>query len=130
MRKGNISYGIEFSTRTLPCFNELHTLFYKNNKKVIPDNIYNLLNPIAIAHWIMGDGAILNKGLVLCTDSFTLQEVINLRNVLLIKYNIDSTIQGWRNSRPRIYILPKSMPKLINLVKPYMLPSMLYKLHI
>lgn len=42
----------------------------------------------------MGDGAILNKGLVLCTDSFTLQEVINLRNVLLIKYNIDSTIQG------------------------------------
>jgi LAGLIDADG DNA endonuclease family len=50
MRKGNISYGIEFSTRTLPCFNELHTLFYKNNKKVIPDNIYNLLNPIAIAH--------------------------------------------------------------------------------
>jgi hypothetical protein len=42
----------------------------------------------------MADGAALNKGLVLCTDSFTLQEVINLRNVLQIKYNIDSTIQG------------------------------------
>jgi hypothetical protein len=42
----------------------------------------------------MGDGAIKNKGLVLCTDSFTLQEVIKLRNVLDIKYDIDSTIQG------------------------------------
>ena len=78
IRKGNISYGIEFSTRTLPCFNELHTLFYKNNKKVVPENIYDILNTIALAHWIMGDGAILNKGLVLCTDSFTLQEIIKL----------------------------------------------------
>ena len=130
IRKGKISHGIEFSTRSLPCFNELHTLFYRNNKKVVPDNIYNILNPIALAHWIMGDGAILNKGLVLCTDSFTLQEVIRLRNVLNIKYNIDSTIQGWKNDRPRIYILQDSMPKLIKLVKPYILPSMLYKLHL
>jgi hypothetical protein len=114
----------------LPCFNELHTLFYKNNKKIVPLNIYDILNPIAISHWIMGDGAKLNKGLVLCTDSFTLQEVIRLQNVLLIKYNIESTIQGWRNGRPRIYILQESMPKLINLIKPHILPSMLYKLHL
>jgi len=40
----------------------------------------------------MGDGAKLNKGLILCTDSFTIQEVITLMNVLKIKYDIDSTI--------------------------------------
>lgn len=130
IRKGNTNYGLEFGTRYLPCFNELYYLFYKDNKKVVPDNIYDILNPIALAHWIMGDGAILNKGLVLCTDSFTLQEVINLSNVLQIKYDINSTIQGWKNGRPRIYILQESMPKLINLIKPYMLPSMFYKLHL
>ena len=53
-RGGNISYGIEFATRTLPCFNELHNLFYKNNKKIVPLNIYEILNPIPIQHWIMG----------------------------------------------------------------------------
>ena len=32
----------------------------------------------------MGDGAKLNKGLVLCTDSFTIQEVVLLINVLKV----------------------------------------------
>ena len=29
-----------------------------------------MLDPIAFAHWIMGDGSKLAPGLVLCTDSF------------------------------------------------------------
>lgn len=93
-RKGNIFYGLGFGTRSLPCFNEIYNLFYKDKVKRIPDNIYDLLTPIAIAHWIMGDGAKLNKGLILCTDSFTVQELITLMNVLKIKYDINSTIQG------------------------------------
>lgn len=129
-QKGKFNYGLEFCTRYLPCFNELYNLFYKNNKKIIPYCIYDLLTPIALTHWIMGDGAILNKGLVLCTDSFTLLEVINLCYVLKIKFYINTTIQGWKNNKPRIYILEESMPKVINLTKSNMLPSMLYKLHI
>lgn len=129
-RKEVTLYSLEFSTRYLPCFNELYDLFYNKKIKIIPNNIYELLTPIALSHWIMGDGAKLNKGLVLCTDSFTIQEVIILMNVLKIKYDIDSTIQGIQNQRPRIYILPKSMPKLINICKPYFLPSMLYKLNL
>ena len=89
-----------------------------------------MIYTVALAHWIMGDGAILNKGLVLCTDSYTLQEVVKLVNVLKIKYDLNCTIQGIKNKRPRIYILPESLPKLINLVKSYFLSSMLYKLHL
>jgi hypothetical protein len=37
--------------------------------KVIPENIYDLLTPVALAHWIMGDGKALSKGIALCTDS-------------------------------------------------------------
>lgn len=81
----------------------------------------------------MGDGAILNKGLILCTDSFTIEEVVRLMNVLKIKYNIDSRIHGIKTKeapRPRIYIIPNSMPIVINLIKPYLVPSMMYKLNI
>lgn len=130
IRNETITYAVGFKTRSLPCFNEIYDLFYKDKIKQIPDNIYDLLTPIAIAHWIMGDGAKLNKGLILCTDSYTVQEVLKLMNVLKIKYDINSTLQGIKNNRPRIYILQKSMPKLINIVKPYMLKSMLYKLHL
>jgi hypothetical protein len=77
----------------------------------------------------MGDGANLNKGLLLCTDSYTLSEVIKLINVIKIKYDINCTIQGFKKQRPRIYVLPESMSKLRNLVKPYFLSPMLYKLN-
>lgn len=127
-RKGKIHYGLEFSTRYLPCFNELFRLFYRDGIKVIPDNIYDLLTPIAIAHWVMGDGAILNKGLVLCTDSYSIQEVVKLINVLKIRYDINCTIQGYKNNRARIYIKQESLPKLQTLIKPYILSPMLYKI--
>ena len=48
----------------------------------------------------MGDGAKMNKSLILCTDSFTLQEVILLMNVLKLKFGINSTIHGIKNNRP------------------------------
>ncbi len=52
-------------------------------------------------------------------------------NVLKIKFNIhNTTIQGFNNNKPRIYILSKDMPKLINIIKPHILPSMLYKLNL
>jgi hypothetical protein len=129
-RKGKVLYALEFSTRYLSCLNELYLLFYKDKVKVIPNIIYDLLTPVALAHWIMGDGAILNKGVVLCIDSCSLQDVIKLVNVLKLKYDLNCTIQGINNKRPRIYILPESLPKLINIVRPYFLSSMLYKLHL
>lgn len=76
----------------------------------------------------MGDGAIRNKGLILCTDSFTLRDVVLLMNVLKIKYDINISIHI-DYKRPRIYILPDSMPKLRKLVNLYILPSMQYKLN-
>jgi len=71
------------------------------------------------------DEAILNKDLVLYIDSYTLQEVITLVNVLKIKYDINCTIQGILNNRPRIYNLGENMLKLRTLIKPYILFLML-----
>ena len=53
IRAGNQFYGLEFFTRSMPCITELHSLFYVNGVKVIPENIYELLTPVALAHVIM-----------------------------------------------------------------------------
>lgn len=50
IRAGNLSYGLQFLTRLMPCLTELHSLFYRNGVKVIPENIYDLLTPVALAH--------------------------------------------------------------------------------
>jgi hypothetical protein len=106
-------------------------MFYKNNKKIIPMDIYNLLDPICLAHWIMGDGKRVDSGgLRLCTNSYSLSEVVLLINVLIIRYDFKCTIHKAGPDQFMIYIHKKSMDNLRNIVKPFIVSSMLYKIHL
>jgi hypothetical protein len=96
-------------------------------KSITPD-LFHYLDYIALAHWIQGDGAKRNKGgIVLCTDSFSIKEVILLINILLIKFNIKSTIHV-DNGKARIYINKVELDKFKHLIKPYFVNSFLYKI--
>jgi hypothetical protein len=75
----------------------------------------------------MCDGAVKNEGLTLCTDNFNVIEVVKLLNVLIVKYNINATLQ-FNNKLPRIYIGKNEMNKLKLIVSPFMISSMNYKL--
>jgi hypothetical protein len=112
----------------MPCITELHKYFYENRIKIIKPSIYFHITPVAIAHWIMGYGSFTRKGLILCTDSFSIKEVVLLINILIIKYDINCVIQYNTKKYPRIYIRKESMYKLRKIVLPYMHKSMLYKL--
>jgi len=76
----------------------------------------------------MGDGTFNGITLLFCTDSYSIKDIVMLMNVLIIKYDIYCTIRYYNNRYPRIYILKKSLFNLRQLVKPFMHPSMLYKL--
>lgn len=106
----------------------MYSLFYVNGVKVIPENIYDLLTPVALAHWIQGDGTAKYPGLIICTDSYKVEDVAKLINVLKIRYNIDCIFKFHTPTQPRIYIRAKSIGILRKLVMPYMHNSMLYKL--
>jgi hypothetical protein len=127
--RGKENIGLEFFTRSLPCFTSLYTLFYPKGKKVIPSNIYEFLTPVALAHLIMGDGSPASGGLRISTDSLTVQDVVKLSNVLIIRFGLVITLHK-NGENYRIYISKKSMPFLISIVKPYMVKSMYYKLSI
>lgn len=114
-------------TRTYPVFTQLYQLFYQNGVKVISQDLYHYLSPTALAWWIMCDGARTAGGLVLCTECFTLPEVVCLMNILMLRYDLQCTIHTTR-SGPRIYITEGSMPKLRAIVGPHMLPFSMYKL--
>lgn len=75
----------------------------------------------------MGDGTNANKGIVLQTQSFTIQECVFIISILIYKFNLKCSIQMQRN-QPTIYISSRSFQKLIPLILPYMCSSMLYKL--
>jgi len=128
LREGKRFFGVEFFTRALPCFTALHALFYINGVKIVPEEIFHLLDDVALAHWIMNDGYKAASGLALCTDSFTVPDVVRLMNVLMVKFGLDCTLFMKGGKYPRIFIRTSSMPRLRALVLPHMDPSMIYKL--
>jgi len=128
-KAGKIHYALGFFTRALPCFTEVYSLFYVNKVKIIPGDIYNILTPLTLAHLIMGDGSAQRHGLIICTDSFKLVDIISLMNVLMIRYRLNCTIRVHNKSKYRIYINQSSMALLVKIVSPYMHYSMLYKLN-
>jgi hypothetical protein len=127
-RYGKIYYSLEFLTRSMPCLTELRSIFYPDGIKIIPHDIFNLLTPIALAHMIMGDGTTEKAGIKICTDSYSIEDIVRLINVLIIKYQLECTVREHKKNQYRIYIKKKSMPLLREIVKPYFEPSMLYKI--
>jgi len=76
-----------------PCIGGASCCRGPNNIKTIPDNISAFLTPVAFAHWIMGDGSVQRHGLIICTDSYTIPEIVRLMNVLMIRYRLDCTLR-------------------------------------
>lgn len=123
--KNKYHFGWAFTTRVLPCISELYNIFYKNNKKIIPLELYELLNWEVLAHWICGDGTY-NSGVRIQTESFTLEENILLINMLKLKLDLDCSLHKQRNFYI-IYIKSKSLKKNLHNLLPYIPDSMKYK---
>ena len=132
-QKGKVFYQYRVNSYTFSSFNWIHEMFYKlvNNKyiKFLPLNIEEYLTPLALAIWIMDDGSRLGKGARIAINCFTFEEVNFLCKVLENKYNIIATPNKCgKNKGHFIYIHVNSMKLFINLIKPYLLPSLYYKL--
>jgi LAGLIDADG DNA endonuclease family len=118
---------IIFVTRVYPCFTEWHNMFYVNGKKIIPLELYNMLDYEALAYWIIGDGTKSGNGMVLQTQSFTIKDWVFIISVLMHKFDLNCSLYMQRN-QPTIYINSKSMKKIKHKLIPYFPISMQYKL--
>jgi hypothetical protein len=130
-RTGKVYKSIIFTTYTLPCFNELYNLFYlsPSRQKIVPDNIEELLTSRSLAYWIADDGSWnkVGKYISLSTDSFKLEEVELLIEVLNKKFNFNSyKVKNGKNYK--IIIPSYSISTLQKLVLPYIPSMMTYKI--
>jgi hypothetical protein len=120
---------LSFFTMRLPCLNYYYELFYSTGKRQVPLNIIELLSPASLSYWIMDDGSKQNNGLHLNVYAFDEAGVQRLMETLQKKYSLTCTIHNHKMGL-RIYIPQESMPTLRTIVKPYIIPSMLYKVGI
>lgn len=116
-------------------FEDFYVKDLNSNIKIIPLNAHEKLTAVGLAFWLMDDGSFnkLNENVIICTDSYLKEDVSRLVCILNTKFGLSCNLfkhgitKGGSISY-RIRINKSSMPALINLVKPHMIPSMLYKL--
>ena len=78
----------------------------------------------------MDDGGKASSGLKIATNSFSLDEVEKLANILRKKYNLKtSVIKTGALNQYNLYISKTSMKDLVEIIKPYFHSSMYYKLN-
>jgi hypothetical protein len=77
----------------------------------------------------MDDGSKIGNSLKLSTNTFTYNECLILIKALNDNFNIKATIQltGGKDQYV-IYILKQSMTNLREIISPYIIPSMKYKI--
>jgi hypothetical protein len=132
----NPKFGYRFKTQSLPLFNYYHNLFYKrdNNlwkyKKIVPENINEIMNSRVLAYLIMSDGNFDNsrKRIRIYTNSYSKSEVTRLAESINSNLNIYVGVLHDRKDQWILTIGAKQLEKLRNLVKPHFESSMLYRL--
>ncbi len=122
-----------FLTLSHPQLTEMYQIFYRDNRKIVPNDIEKLLiSPFSLAVWIMDDGSRNKEALFLNTQNFSFREQERLCKCLKKNFNLDATINvhSVYNGKQfyRIRINTESTRKLCCLVQKYLLPSMYYKL--
>lgn len=133
--KGEQLYFYYFQTCVHPAFDFYANQFYSYDKisgkrnKIVPKLIHKWLNPVVLSYWFMDDGCKEKVGYVLNTQGFTLQEQEMIANAIGRKFGFEVNIHKDRHNY-RLYICTSSKDKFTGLVKPYVIPSFVYKLHL
>jgi len=116
-----------FYTKQLPEFTNLLKEFYRNGKKIVPDNL--ILNPIILSVWSMDDGSKCNSSnFYLNTQQYSLEDqekIVAKLKLLGLDTKLNKDKCYWR-----IRFLTSSLPKLRELISDKIIPSMKYKIEL
>ncbi|MGB9707183.1 MAG: LAGLIDADG endonuclease [Microgenomates group bacterium] len=123
--KNDLKLAYRFFTQEHPQLTKLFNQFYANGKKIIPKNFS--LTPLTLAVWYMDDGSKTKKGDVyLNCQQFDLKSqkrLLHSLRMLKIRARLNKDKRFYR-----IRILKESQEKFFSIIKPFIQPSMKYKL--
>ncbi len=116
-----------FHTKSLEEFGAIQRYFYKKGVKVFPEEIFDVLTPRMMAVWFMDDGSNTGEGFTLSTHSFSLEEQVRIIGYLKYHHNVCATIVRDR-TKFKIGIGKNYRERFANIIRPFIIPSMKYKI--
>jgi len=130
-RSGRIYTHFRFATRTLEELDEYHLIFYDHGRKRVPENIGDLLTtPLSLAVWFMDDGHRRTdcRALRINTQGYSFGENKLLCGVLERNFGVEARVHRVRDEMYVMYIPAAQANVFCDLVRPYVLKCMKYKL--
>lgn len=122
-RSGNQTFSCRFFLRQI--FRSWREVWYLGGHKRLPIDLDKWFTPLTLAVWYMDDGH-LEKGVVplFASESFTKEESEVISKIMLNKWQLKSYV----NHNNRIRLCRESTRHFIELIEPYIVPCMRYKI--
>lgn len=133
-KENKVLFFYSFKSYSFSSFKWLFDLFYINNIKIIPHNLYKYITPLALATIFFssidkGEKAILSRKTRLSTSLVSVKDLMYLSFVLKHKYNVKTVIKFNNNGLNGGSIYIKNSSVFSKLVKPHILHSQYYLLN-
>ena len=128
--KGHVSKNWWFQTVSHGAFRFYAQQFYREGRKRVPSLIHRWITPCALAYWFMDDGSVKSrqsKGVVINTQDYTQSEVERLAAVLRERFGLKVKPRKQKEGF-QIYISGESYESFREIVEPYLIEGMRYKL--
>lgn len=110
---------------------EFYNLFYSTGKKIVPSSLDMYMTPYALTVWFLDDGT-LNSGTNhrIYTNSFKYEEQVRLKSLLKRCFDLNANIIQRKDKQYILSFKRKDTVKLSNIIEPYVIPQMRYKLRL
>lgn len=126
--KGVSTLNLAFQTISHEELAEFGELFYERRRKIVPSGIDDLLTARGLAYWYMDDGSMKSsesKGVLFNTHAYREDEIERLISVLA-RFGLDAH-KRHQTDGTQIYVSGRSYESFVELVDPYMIEAMRYK---
>jgi hypothetical protein len=112
-----------------PLFTQLQSVWYKNNKKIIPLTEIQKIEPLGLAIWFGDDGASIDPASrQIATMGFSIEENQLLIDLFEHKFNLFPKIRFNQRKEHYLSFTKNTMRNFIELIRPHLHASLLYKI--
>jgi len=114
-----------------PQIGKFRQIFYQKGKKIIPEELPKFLkDPLSLAIWFMDDGYFYRRDKIayLYLPKYSQEEVGRLLATLKSNFSLEAKVKSKKRGNLVLIFSVQKTKKLISLIKPFIIPSMKYKI--
>lgn len=122
---------IRWQSNASPEIGKFRQIFYQNGQKIIPEELSKLLTlPLSLAVWFMDDGYFYprDKMAYIYIPKLSIEEQERLLETLKNNFSLEVKIKVKKRGNLVLVFSVKDTQALILLIKPFVIPSMIYKI--